>query len=63
MGLVIRHLKVLVEPAGAAGLAGVLSDVLAGDRFRGRRVGVLLSGSNTGMERVREALDLSSQGS
>jgi threonine dehydratase len=52
MGLILRHLKVIVEPAGAAALAGVL----AGERFRGRRVGVLLSGSNTGMERVREAL-------
>jgi threonine dehydratase len=52
MGLVARHLRVIVEPAGAAGLAGALAD----DRFRGRRVGVLLSGSNTGMERLREAL-------
>jgi threonine dehydratase len=52
MGLIIRHLKVIVEPAGAAALAGVLAD----ERFQGRRVGVLLSGSNTGMERVRETL-------
>jgi threonine dehydratase len=43
---------VIVEPAGAAALAGVLAD----ERFRGRRVGILLSGSNTGVERVREAL-------
>jgi threonine dehydratase len=52
MGLILRHLKVIVEPAGAAGLAGVLADA----RFRGRHVGVLLSGSNTGMERVRDVL-------
>lgn len=52
LGLVARHLRVVVEPAGAAGLAGALAD----GRFRGRRVGVLLSGSNTGMERVRDAL-------
>lgn len=52
MGLILRHLKVVVEPSGAAGLAAVLED----DRFRGRRVGVLLSGSNTGVERIREAL-------
>jgi threonine dehydratase len=52
MGLIVRHLKVIVEPAGAAAFAGVLAD----ERFRGRRVGVLLSGSNTGMERVREVL-------
>jgi threonine dehydratase len=56
MGLILRHLKVIVEPAGAAALAGVLAD----ERFRGRRVGVLLSGSNTGMERVREVLGLPS---
>src|SRR5947209_399428 len=52
MGLIVRHLKVIVEPAGAAALAGVLAD----ERFRGQRVGVFLSGSNTGMERVRETL-------
>ncbi len=52
MGLILRHLKVVVEPAGAAGLAGALADA----RFRGRRVGVLLSGSNTGAERLRDVL-------
>lgn len=52
MGLILRHLKVVVEPAGAAALAGVLADA----RFRGRRVGVLLSGSNTGTERLRDML-------
>jgi threonine dehydratase len=52
LGLVARHLRVVVEPAGAAGLAGALAD----GRFRARRVGVLLSGSNMGMERLREAL-------
>jgi threonine dehydratase len=52
MGLIIRHLKVIVEPAGAAALAGVLAD----GRFRGQRVGLVLSGSNTRMELVRETL-------
>lgn len=52
MGFILRHLKVVVEPSGAAALAAVLAD----DRFHGRRVGVLLSGSNTGVERMREAL-------
>ncbi|HWN45171.1 MAG TPA: pyridoxal-phosphate dependent enzyme [Thermoanaerobaculia bacterium] len=52
MGLIIRHLRVIVEPAAAAGLAGIL----AGDRFRGKRVGVVLSGSNAGMDRVRAVL-------
>jgi threonine dehydratase len=55
MGLVVRHLKVVVEPAGAAGLAGVLGG-LGGEELHGRRVGVLLSGGNTGMERVRAVL-------
>jgi len=56
LGLIARYLKVVVEPAGAAALAGVLSSAGSAGRFHGRRVGVLLSGSNTGMERVREAL-------
>jgi len=58
MGLVIRHLRVIVEPAGAAALAGIL----AHDLFRGRRIGVVLSGSNAGMERVREVLSFSANG-
>ena len=57
MGLIIRHLRVIVEPAGAAGLAGVLAHEI----FRGRRIGILLSGSNTGMERVREVLTRADQ--
>jgi threonine dehydratase len=52
MASILRRLKVIVEPAGAAALAGVLAD----ERFRGQRVGVLLSGSNTRMETVREVL-------
>jgi|HubBroStandDraft_3_1064219.scaffolds.fasta_scaffold72517_2 threonine dehydratase len=52
MGQIIRRLRVIVEPAGAAGLAGVL----AHEVFRGRRVGVLLSGGNASAERVREVL-------
>jgi threonine dehydratase len=55
MGLIVRHLKVVVEPAGAAGLAGILGALCDAD-LRGRKVGVLLSGGNTGMERVREVL-------
>jgi threonine dehydratase len=52
MALILRHLRVIVEPSGAAALAGVLAQ----QAFRGRRIGVLLSGSNTGAERIREAL-------
>jgi len=49
MGHVIRELRVIVEPAG---LAAVLGD----ERFRGGRVGVLLSGGNASAERVRQVL-------
>jgi threonine dehydratase len=52
MGRILRELRVIVEPAGAAGLAAVLGD----PRFRGRRVGVLLSGGNAGAERIRQVL-------
>jgi threonine dehydratase len=52
MGLILRHLRVVVEPAGAAALAGALAHGV----FRGSRTGILLSGSNTGAERIREAL-------
>jgi threonine dehydratase len=45
LGLIARHLKVVVEPAGAAALAGVLSGAHNSDHFRGRRVGILLSGA------------------
>lgn len=52
MSLILRHLRVIVEPAGAAALAGVLAHGV----FRGSRAGILLSGGNTGAERIREAL-------
>jgi threonine dehydratase len=52
MGLILRELLVIVEPAGAAGLAAVLGD----QRFHGRRVGVLLSGGNASAERIRQVL-------
>ncbi|HEX3131900.1 MAG TPA: pyridoxal-phosphate dependent enzyme [Thermoanaerobaculia bacterium] len=52
MALILRHLRVIVEPSGAAALAGVL----AHPEFQGRRVGVMLSGSNTGPDRIREVL-------
>lgn len=55
MGLIIRHLRVIVEPAGAAALAGILAAAGNGG-FRGRRVGAILSGSNAELERVRAVL-------
>jgi threonine dehydratase len=52
MARIIRELRVIVEPAGAAALAAVLAD----RRFHGRRVGVLLSGGNASAERIRQVL-------
>ncbi|HVT18695.1 MAG TPA: pyridoxal-phosphate dependent enzyme [Thermoanaerobaculia bacterium] len=52
MGRIIRTLRVVVEPSGAAALAAVLTH----GAFRGRRVGVLLSGGNAALERIREVL-------
>jgi threonine dehydratase len=53
MALILRHLRVIVEPSGAAALAGVLAHP---EVFGRGRAGVLLSGSNTGAERIREVL-------
>ena len=43
MRLVHRHLGVVVEPAGAVGVAAILDDP---KRFAGRRVATILSGGN-----------------
>ncbi len=43
LNLFISHLRVLPEGAGAAGLAGVLADPA---RFRGKKVGLVLTGGN-----------------
>jgi threo-3-hydroxy-L-aspartate ammonia-lyase len=56
MGLLFERLKVVVEPSGASALAAVLSDP---ERFAGRRVGVVLSGGNVGLERFTQLLDRS----
>lgn len=44
MRLAFRHLKLVVEPGGAAALACALQDLP--DQARGKRVGVVLSGGN-----------------
>jgi threonine dehydratase len=49
MRLVWERLKVVVEPSGAVPLAAVLTDP---GRFRGRRVGVVLSGGNLDLDRL-----------
>jgi threonine dehydratase len=43
MGLLWRHLKQVIEPSGAVGLAAVAADP---ERFSGQRVGIVLSGGN-----------------
>ena len=43
MRLLYRHAGVLIEPAGAAGIAAILADP---DRFRGLRIATVLCGSN-----------------
>lgn len=48
MGLVFERLKTVVEPSGASALAAVLANT---GRFAGRRVGVVLSGGNVGLDR------------
>lgn len=43
MRLVLEHLDLIVEPAGAAGLAAIIADT---QRWRGRRIAVPLCGGN-----------------
>jgi threonine dehydratase len=43
MRLVFEHAGLLIEPAGAAGVAAILADR---ERYRGRRVATILCGSN-----------------
>jgi peptide deformylase len=51
MRLLYDHAGLLIEPAGAAGIAGILADV---ERYRGRRVATVLAGSNvTGADAAR----------
>ncbi len=49
MRLLWERLKVIVEPSAAVALAAVLREP---GRFRGRRVGVVLSGGNLDLERL-----------
>lgn len=48
MTLLFERLKTVAEPSGASALAAVLGNA---DLFRGKRVGVILSGGNVGLER------------
>jgi threonine dehydratase len=57
MAFLFERMKTVVEPSGAAALAAVMAGTLAGTaswdgpRLAGRRVGVVLSGGNVGVER------------
>jgi threonine dehydratase len=51
--LMIEHTRTLVEPAGAAALAGALR---LRERLQGRRVGLVCSGGNITPEQLREVL-------
>jgi threonine dehydratase len=48
MGVLFREMKLAVEPSGAASTAALLGPLR--DRLRGKRVGVLACGANTGIE-------------
>lgn len=49
MRLVWEVMKVVIEPSAAVPVAALLE---AGDRFRGQRVGVILSGGNADLDRL-----------
>lgn len=49
MGLFASRMKIVVEPTGCLGLAGVNQMM---DRLRGRRVGVIVSGGNVDVDRL-----------
>lgn len=53
MAFAFEHLKLVLEPSGAAGLAAVLAGRVD---TRGARVGVILSGGNVSAERFAELL-------
>lgn len=57
MGLLFRDAKIAVEPAGAASTAALLGPLK--DELRGRRVGLIICGSNIDLETFKtQALDL-----
>ena len=47
MSLLWERMKIIVEPSGAVSLAGLLQLI---NRFRGKKVGVILSGGNVDLE-------------
>ncbi|MDP9344101.1 MAG: pyridoxal-phosphate dependent enzyme [Actinomycetota bacterium] len=55
MRFLFERMKIVVEPSGVAGVAALLAGRL--EAVAGRRVGVILSGGNVGVERFRQLLD------
>ena len=53
MGRLLRHQHQVVEGAGAVGAAAIMEDP---ERFKNRRVGVVVSGGNVEADLLREAL-------
>jgi len=53
MRLLATYLKLVVEPTGTLGLAALLANP---DQFRGRRVGVVISGGNVDLDRYASLL-------
>lgn len=53
MAFLFERTKMVVEPSGATGIAALLK---SGDRFAGRRVGVVLSGGNIGVAEFAELI-------
>jgi threo-3-hydroxy-L-aspartate ammonia-lyase len=54
MRFLFERMKLVVEPSGAVGVAAVLAGRV--ESATGRRVGVILSGGNVGVERFRQLL-------
>lgn len=62
MRLCMERLKLVVEPTGAVGLAGLLKLARQSpEEVRGKRVGVIISGGNVDLERIPEILALDPQ--
>jgi threonine dehydratase len=55
MAFLFERLKLVVEPSGASALAAVLKNA---GLFAGKRVGVILSGGNIGLDRFCSLIDL-----
>jgi threonine dehydratase len=53
MRFAFERMKIVLEPSGANALAALMH---SGERFRGLRVGVTLSGGNIGLDRFAALL-------